>query len=173
MEPWLDEALCTYTELLYYENRHPEALKWWWDYRVEYYQPQGWVDLSIYDADGYRTYRDAVYLNGMKFLLELRTLVGESVFAAFLQDYLAQNTHGLATSADFFTILRQHTETDWSLLKAKYFRYSCKVYGRRKRHHIPGGNINSPLAIERAKQVKLALDSNWSYTQIRDLVSSF
>jgi hypothetical protein len=122
-EPWLDEALCTYTELLYYENRHPEALAWWWDYRVEYYEPQGWVDLAIYDADSYRTYRDAVYLNGMKFLVKLRTLVGEDIFAAFLKDYLERNANELVKSADFFTILGDHTETDWSLLKAEYFRY--------------------------------------------------
>jgi hypothetical protein len=123
LEPWLDEALCTYTELLYYENRHPEALNWWWDYRVEYYEPQGWVDLAIYDADSYRTYRDAVYLNGMKFLVELRTLIGEDAFAAFLKDYLASNAKKLATSVNFFTILDQHTQAGWSLLKAEYFRY--------------------------------------------------
>jgi hypothetical protein len=123
LEPWLDEALCTFTERLYYESLHPEALGWWLDYRVEYYEPQGWVDLKIYDAGSYRSYRDAVYLNGMNFLTELRDLVGADVFVAFLQDYLAQNTNEIATGTDFFAILRQHTEADWSLLKAKYFRF--------------------------------------------------
>ncbi len=122
IQPWLDEALCTYTELLYYENLHPEALKWWWNYRVDYYEPQGWVDLSIYDAGGYRPYRDAVYLNGMQFLLELRTLVGEDVFANFLQDYANRNTHKIVKADDFFTILSEHTDADWILLKAKYFQ---------------------------------------------------
>ena len=123
LEPWLDEALCTYTELLYYEQLHPETEKWWWDYRVDYYDPQGWVDLSIYAAGGYRPYRDAVYLNGMKFLLDLRTLVGEEVFADFLQDYVARNTQKIATADDFFAILREHSDADWSLLKTKYFEY--------------------------------------------------
>jgi hypothetical protein len=122
MEPWLDEALCTYTELLFYENLHPEALQWWWDYRVEYYEPQGWVDLNIYDSAGYRLYRDAVYLNGMKFLLELRQLVGEEVFTTFLRDYVAQRTNSIVTAGDFFAILGEHTDADWSLLKAKYFQ---------------------------------------------------
>jgi hypothetical protein len=122
MEPWLDEAMCTFTELLYYENLHPDALSWWWDYRVEYYEPQGWVDLNIYDAGGYRPYRDAVYLNGMKFLLELRDLVGKDAFEAFLQDYVTSNTHKIATSEDFFTTLGKHTDADWRLLKAKYFQ---------------------------------------------------
>lgn len=122
MEPWLDEALCTFTELIYYENLHPEAFDWWWDYRVEYYEPQGWVDQNIYDSSGYRPYRDAVYLNGMKFLLELRELVGQDIFAAFLQDYVIRNTNEIASANDFFVILGEHTDADWSLLKAKYFR---------------------------------------------------
>lgn len=123
LEPWLDEALCTYTELLYYEHLHPEALQWWWDYRVDYYEPQGWVDLSIYDSGGYRPYRDAVYLNGMIFLRDLRELVGAEVFAAFLQDYVARHSQGLATADEFFAILGEHSAADWSLLKAKYFQY--------------------------------------------------
>jgi len=123
MEPWLDEAICTFTELLYYENLRPDALQWWWDYRVDYYEPQGWVDLNIYDAGGYRPYRDAVYLNGMKFLLELRDLVGKDAFETFLQDYVDRNTNEIATSEDFFTILGKHTNTDLSLLKANYFQY--------------------------------------------------
>jgi hypothetical protein len=30
LEPWLDEALSTYSERLYYENIHPQGLDWWW-----------------------------------------------------------------------------------------------------------------------------------------------
>jgi len=122
LEPWLDEALCTYSELLYYENLHPEALQWWWDYRVEFYEPQGWVDLTIYNSEGYRPYRDAVYLNGMKFLLELRQLVGGDAFSSFLQDYLIRNTHQFATTDGFFAIMSEHSDVDWSQLKAKYFQ---------------------------------------------------
>jgi len=29
-EPWLDEMFATYSERLYYETYHPEALNWWW-----------------------------------------------------------------------------------------------------------------------------------------------
>ncbi len=68
LEPWLDEALCTYSELLFFEAAYPEALDWWWTYRVNYYEPEGWVDMTIYDApqvtNQYRRYRDPVYLRG-------------------------------------------------------------------------------------------------------------
>jgi hypothetical protein len=121
MQPWLDEALCTFSERLYYEYRHPEALDWWLDYRVEYYQPQGSVDRTIYDSGSYRTYRDAVYLNGMNFLTELRDLVGEEAFMAFLRDYLAQGSDQIATSADFFSILEGHADADWESLTDVYF----------------------------------------------------
>ncbi len=122
LEPWLDEALCTYSERLYYENLHPDALRWWWDYRVNYYQPQGWVDGSIYNPAGYRAYRDAVYLNGAVFLEELRKQVGDEVFFAFLRDYVAQMSGKIATRQDFFSILKSHTDTDLSPLLKTYFQ---------------------------------------------------
>jgi hypothetical protein len=125
MEPWLDEALCTYSERLYYENVHPEALAWWWDYRVKYYNPRGWVDDSIYNPHGeteaYRAYRDAVYLNGAMFLEELRQLIGDQSFFAFLLDYVQQGSYKIITADDFFTILKRHTNLDSSGLQKKYF----------------------------------------------------
>jgi hypothetical protein len=68
LEPWLDEALCTYSERIFFENVYPAALDWWWAYRVNYYEPHGWVDSTIYNPEGYRAYRSAVYLNGAVFL---------------------------------------------------------------------------------------------------------
>jgi hypothetical protein len=73
-EPWLDEALSTYTELLYYERYAPEALDWWWTYRIDYYGPRGWIDTSVYNPGGvlqsYQDYRNAVYLNGAYFFAD-------------------------------------------------------------------------------------------------------
>ncbi len=122
LEPWLDEALCTFTERLFYEALHPDALDWWQAYRVDYYEPQGRVNLSIYDYEGYRPYRDAVYLNGMNFLTDLRARVGEEAFSAFLQDYLTRERGKIATAEDFFAILRGHSDADLSALLARYFR---------------------------------------------------
>ncbi len=120
-EPWLDEAMSTFTELLYFEHYYPESVDWWWKYRVEYYDPRGPIDGSIYNPDGYRAYRDAVYLNGAKFLSELRLLIGDKAMFAFLKDYAGQMTDQIATGQDFFKILGEHTSADISVLTTKYF----------------------------------------------------
>ena len=125
MQPWLDEALCTYSEKLFYENLYPDALSWWWDVRVLYYQPRGFVDDSIYnphgEAQAYRAYRDAVYLNGAVFLDELRALVGDEAFFAFLKEYAAQFGGRIADTQGFFALLRSRTSADLAPLLQKFF----------------------------------------------------
>ncbi|HZD56706.1 MAG TPA: M1 family metallopeptidase [Anaerolineales bacterium] len=121
VEPWLDEALCTYSERLYYETTAPEALDWWYAYRIDYYDPKGWVDGSIYNPEGYRAYRDAVYLNGALFLDDLRSQIGNEAFFAFLKDYVRRFTHKIATGDDFFILLASHTQKDLTALVGEYF----------------------------------------------------
>ncbi len=41
IEPWLDEALATYSELLYYQRYFPESANDWWTFRVDAYSPSG------------------------------------------------------------------------------------------------------------------------------------
>ncbi len=126
LEPWLDEALCTYSEKLYYERYSPEGLKWWWEYRVAYYHPEGWVDTQIYPPQGkrqsYNQYRDAVYLRGAMFLEELRKQAGDEAFFAFLKDYVIQYSGKAATRADFFNLLAKHSSVDFSELIAAFFQ---------------------------------------------------
>jgi hypothetical protein len=125
MEPWLDEALCTYSERLFYENYYPGALEWWWNYRINFYQPGGWVNDSIYNPHGvpnaYRAYRDAVYLNGAIFFEDLRSLIGDESFFTFLADYVGKFTHEIATGEEFFKLLASHTDADLKGLIHKYF----------------------------------------------------
>ena len=121
LEPWLDEALSTYSEKIYYEKMNPLGLDWWGTYRIDYYEPRGWVDGSIYNPDGYRAYRDAIYLNGAKFLDDLRETIGEEAFFGFLGDYARQNAHQISTADDFFSLLAQYTQEDLQMLFSSYF----------------------------------------------------
>lgn len=125
LEPWLDEALCTYSERLYYEQLYPAALDWWWEYRVNYYQPSGWIDISVYDVPQefgfYRRYRDPVYLRGVIFLEELRTVIGDSAFFAAFRQYVEQYAYRQSSSAGFLEAIRQNTTADLQPLLEKYF----------------------------------------------------
>ena len=122
-EPWLDEALATYSEYLFYEYYYPDRLDdFWWDRRVNPYHPDGWVNSTIYSAAGYREYRDAVYLHGAIFLNDLRNLIGNEAFFAFLQDYVSTYTNQIATGNDFFRILAGHTDADFGPLLTIYFQ---------------------------------------------------
>jgi hypothetical protein len=123
LQPWLDESLATYSERIYYENIHPDVLKeWWWAYRVDFFNPHGFIDIPIYDGQGFESYRVTVYLQGAHFLEDLRARIGDEAFFAFVQDYFAQGRGKIVTAADFFRILRTHTSTDYSDLVKKYFQ---------------------------------------------------
>ena len=122
-EPWLDEALATYSEIVYYEKVQPDVLtSWWWNYRFDPYVPLNMVDSRIDEGGGQRPYWNKVYLNGAHFLQDLRTRIGDDAFFAFIQDYLVQMRGKIATTDDFFRILRQHTSADISDLITQYFQ---------------------------------------------------
>jgi hypothetical protein len=126
-EPWLDEALCTYSELLYFENYFPEATDWWWTYRVDYYGPQGTIDLSIYDipdeSGHYRAYRDSVYLNGATFMQAFRNLIGDQAFFAAIQAYADRYAYQRANGIGFFEVFTQHSDQDLEPLLKAYFAH--------------------------------------------------
>jgi hypothetical protein len=122
LEPWLDEALSTYSEHIYYETVHPDLVDWWWGYRYFEFQQAGYVDTSIYDGGGQRPYWDKVYLTGARFLEDLRKKVGDDIFFAFLKDFYTENIGKRVTGADFFRELHTHTSMDIADLMKQYFK---------------------------------------------------
>jgi hypothetical protein len=124
LEPWLDEALAIYSENTFYYYNFPNYGDWWWQFRVNYFGPSGWVDSSIYDHGTFRSYVNATYLNGANFLYDLNVRMGDDDFYRFLKDYVARYSRGRATTYDFFATLRQDTSVDVSDLIAAYFQGS-------------------------------------------------
>jgi aminopeptidase N len=122
LEPWLDEALCVYSEAIFYRYIYPNSLNWWWQFRVNYFGPSGYVDISVYEAPTFRAYVNATYLNGANFLEALNDRMGDDAFYAFLQEYAARYEHGHATAYEFFALAKQHSPADFSDLIAAYFR---------------------------------------------------
>jgi hypothetical protein len=121
IEPWLDESLATYSEHIFFEKAFPSQVKWWWDFRVNFYTPTGYVDTRIYDAGGYRPYLNAVYLNGAKFQDALRVRIGDDDYFAFMRDIYKNYVGGRITGEEYFALLRQHTSVQTDDLIAQYF----------------------------------------------------
>jgi hypothetical protein len=124
MEPWLDEMMAIYSERIFYEFNYPRLLDWWWQFRVDYFSPTGYVDTTIYNGGTFRSYTNAVYLRGAHFMEDLRTRMGDDNFYAFLKDYAARYSRGRTTTADFFNTVRAHTQADISDVIMDYFSQS-------------------------------------------------
>jgi hypothetical protein len=121
LEPWLDESLTTYSESIYYEMLYPDMLSWWWLHRIDFFKPQGYIDIPVYDGQNDDNYKHTVYFNGAHFLQDLRQRIGDEAFQAFLQDYFSQNRGRVAAREDFFRILDEHTDEDYSDIVRLYF----------------------------------------------------
>ena len=122
LEPWLDEALATYSEIIYYETVYPDYLNEWRGTRYFEFDKPGYVDTAIYDGGGQRPYWDKVYLTGARFFEDLRERVGDEIFFAFLKDYYNQSVGRQVTGADFFRIFRENTAADITDLLIEYFK---------------------------------------------------
>lgn len=119
-EPWLDEALATYSELVYLEAAYPDDSAWWWRFRVEYFQPTGAVDQALYAFTGFRPYVDTVYLRGAQMLHAMRQTVGDERFFEALRRYLDARRYALATAADFWQAY-QAVGGDPAAIQARFF----------------------------------------------------
>jgi aminopeptidase N len=122
-EPWLDEAMATYSEHVFFENNYPGLVNWWWNFRVNSKNPSGPVDLRVYDTPSFDAYFSAVYLQGANFFDALRLRIGDAAFFAFLKDYYTRERGSISSAAAFFAILNEHTTVDYSDLLKTYFYY--------------------------------------------------
>ena len=121
-EPWLDEMLATYSEYLYTEQFYPEFTDWWWDYRVNNYEPKGWVDKAIYDETDLRSYINTVYLQGASFMHELRIALGDEAFFNGLKSYVAENSDKNATWGVFLSTMGVDQSAEASNVVDRYFQ---------------------------------------------------
>jgi Peptidase family M1 domain len=124
LEPWLDEAMSVYSERIFYEFTNANYGDWWWNFRVNYFSPSGWVDTSIYDGGSFRGYTNAAYLTGAYFLEDLRARMGDRDFYNFLEDYATRYSYKRATGEAFFATVRANTSADISDLIQTYFQGS-------------------------------------------------
>jgi hypothetical protein len=106
LEPWLDEAAASYTEVLYDEKVNgPNAaaadlrdFRGYLDYASDPELPIG-RPVSSYASGG--DYAAIVYGKGALFFDALRQELGDKTFFAFLRNYYTNYRYGFATAADF------------------------------------------------------------------------
>lgn len=122
-EPWLDEALATYSEHVFFETNYPGLVNWWWNFRVNSKNPYGAVDMRLYDSANFHDYVAGVYFQGANFFDALRLRIGDEALFAFFKDYYARERGHIANANDFFAILDLHAPVDYSDLLTVYFYY--------------------------------------------------
>lgn len=120
-QPWLNEALPMYAELLFYQAFYPDLESWYWEARINYWQPAGKLDRpagAFADSDDYSR---NLLRRGAQFMRDVRAQVGDDAFFAFLQDYYRSGAYRAVTADDFFNALRRHSPADLDPLLLQYF----------------------------------------------------
>ena len=121
-DPWLDEALATYSEYIYIEEYYPELTDWWWWFRVNRLNPDGRVSSSVYDFDRIRPYINAVYLRGVLMLDDVRTTLGDEAFYAWLRRYAETNAGHIADGDDLWNLLTPAQQDATAVIRTMFLR---------------------------------------------------
>ena len=112
--------------MLYYETLYPDSVNWWWATRVNYYEPYGVINRSIYDygefTDQYLAYRNATYLQGAKFLDKLRGELGEEKFSEFIHEYAGKFSNKISNGEDFISLLNSYHDLDSVIWLSDYLK---------------------------------------------------
>lgn len=120
-EPWLDESLAKYSEVLFYERYYPDFVEWWWRHHIAGRGHGGALDRTVYDFPDSATYINQLYAQGARFMDDLRMLMGGPDFFAFIRAYREANDGRIATRDDFFAAVHAHTDADLTQLLDTYF----------------------------------------------------
>ncbi len=108
-DPWLDEALSTYSEYVFLEEYYPELRDWWWDFRVNSFVGGGGpylgTDQPVYAFRSVREYINSVYLRGADLLQGVREVIGTDAFFAWLRAYADANRGRIARPASLWSLL--------------------------------------------------------------------
>ncbi len=116
-EPWLDEALATYSGALYFEATEgkPVADAVIAGWRRAYGMPSSGspsITSPTYLFSKWSQYNTVVYGHGALFLDALRRDMGDERFFDLLRQYAEQHRYGRATTTDFLTLAQTMADHD-------------------------------------------------------------
>jgi hypothetical protein len=124
LDPWLDEALATYSEYVFLEEAYPDLRDWWWDFRVRSFVggtgPYPPTDQSVYAFRSGREYINSVYLRGAQLLHGIRQALGHDDFFAWLRAYADANRGRIARPPDLWALLSPYQLAETANLRAEF-----------------------------------------------------
>ena len=120
-EPWLGASLAMYSEYLYLERYQPDMKDWYWRDRIDYWHPEGALNLTAYDLESTEGLLQNTYRAGARFLHELRTGMGPTDFRRFTRDLFRNGAFKLVSGDEFFNTLRRYADEYPQLVIARYF----------------------------------------------------
>jgi hypothetical protein len=120
-QPWLDEGLASYTEIIYLEEFERGLA----DGRMATFEGRAqngvMLDTPITGFSDTGEYTERLYARGAVFVRDLRVIMGDAEFFGFLKHYYQFYRGKIATTQDFLDLARQHTPQDLTPLYAQYF----------------------------------------------------
>ncbi len=126
LTPWLDEALATYSEYVFYEEFYPDLKDWWWNFRVDSFVPSDYrgkpVNSTVYEFANVRDYINAVYLEGVHMFDEMREMLGTDVFFDWLRRYAQAGDNRIVTPDVFWSLLTPEQLQQIAPIRAHYLR---------------------------------------------------
>lgn len=117
-EAWLDEALTTYSEVLYNEDVHGSKkgkeyfiynIKMGYEYGEKYLGKDQIVNKSLNEFSNWDDYGILVYTKGAMFINQIREDYGREVLIEILNKYFERNKFTNATTKDFIGICEEVT----------------------------------------------------------------
>jgi hypothetical protein len=118
-EPWVDEALARYGEILYYEKLHPSHLAWWG--APSHNLATVPINQPIYHFSDTASYVQAVYVSGTRFWLDVRKAMGEQAFHALLQEHRRKHQDRIVSEAELLALVRERAGTPLGQILPRYF----------------------------------------------------
>lgn len=118
-EPWLDEALVTYSSLIYMESTHgkpyADGMRSYFQERCQSLVEEGSdaiVHQPVFSFDGWEQYGTIVYLKGALFFDALREEVGDKTYFETMWHYYEEYKYGIATPDGLIRIAEEVSGRD-------------------------------------------------------------
>ena len=121
VEPWIGASLAMYSEYMYYEEYFPELTEWFWTDRIDYWNPQGSLNSTVYEINNKQSLMQNTYRIGARFLHEVNNNIGSSAFRSFTRDLYRNNAFRMLDTQTFFDMLAKYLGSDTNSIKMRYF----------------------------------------------------